>query len=107
MWKMFLPISAADESGEFPTAKPFKGREITQLFLNRPTPSTIHHHHYQFIKKKKKKKVSSSVNNLVVYADTSGPRCISVQLQCGMSQLAVAADEGSLSASRGTDALSS
>lgn len=101
---MFLPISAADESGEFPTAKPFKGREITQLFLNRPAPSTIHHHHYQFIKKKK---VSSSVNNLLVYADTSGPRCISVQLQCGMSQLAVAADESSLSASRGTDALSS
>lgn len=37
------------------------------------------------------------MNNLLVYTYKSGPRCISVQLQRGMSQLAVAA-ESSLSA---------
>lgn len=54
---MFLSISIADERGEFPKAKPFRGKELTQLFLKYPTPSTVHHHHYQLIKK-----IYSSVN---------------------------------------------
>lgn len=32
------------------------------------------------------------MNNLPVYTGQSGPRCVSVQFQGGMSQLAVAAD---------------
>lgn len=38
------------------------------------------------------------MNNLPVYTGKSGPRCVSVQLQGGLSQLAVTADRSSLSA---------
>lgn len=47
---MVISISTADERGEFPKAKAFRGKELTQLFLKSPTPSTVHHHHKLILK---------------------------------------------------------
>lgn len=78
-------------------------QRINTVILKNPASSTIHTATINSLKKP----LSSSVNNLLVYTYTSGPRCISVQLQSGMSQLAVAADESSPGVSPGTGAPSS